>query len=294
MSTTINAVSKYNLTNEEARVIRNWTDTRDNALWPASVPKDVHTLENLIFFVRLMGWEMKEFYLDKALQSFLDFETVKREFPKHCHPNLRNAQGLVAEDNLAKLMYVSFHEFGKKLTVDSLNDATKLLHSRGQLRWETPLPTASELTERNLNNDVARRVRNKTANTVGRKTNELERVHSEADKQAQVKLAALFTSLDGVQKAELSKIIQAHQDANLPWMATLTEASAWQWVQTQLAHPPGANHVAFESVRSSIEEIINDEQDASIRNPASAVALWNRIARRVQAEVLNRHDRSVR
>jgi hypothetical protein len=108
------------------------------------------------------------------------------------------------------------------------------------------------------------------------------------------KVHALYQSSDATQQSVLRPIIQKHRDAGLPWMATLTEVSAWQWVDRQLAHPPGANHVHFDSVRSSIREIIADEQTASAQNPVVADATWNRVARRVQEEVLSRYDRGVR
>jgi hypothetical protein len=291
--TATNAPNLYNVTNEDFRVIERWALARE-ASWPPSIPKDSDTIVNIVAFIRLMDWQIKEYYLDKSLQSFLDFEVVKQEFPKYCHPNLRNAQGLVADDNMATLMRTSFHEFGKKLTVDSLNDATKLAHSRGQIRWETPLPTAAHQLNRNVSNDVARRVKSKAANTLSRVTGEVERVHSEADKEAQQKVHSLYRASDATQQNVLGTIIQKHRDAGLPWMATLTEVSAWQWVERQLAHPPGATHLHFDSVRSSIREIIADEQAASANNPTIADATWNRVARRVQEEVLSRYDRGVR
>jgi hypothetical protein len=284
---------KYqDLNQKELQTVANWAETRDNANWPVEVPKAEGTIQALLLYVDLKGETVTEAALDRALGDVKNMPKVFAEFERQAYPSLlRN--GKIATDNATRLFSCAFHEFGKKSpSVDTLNMATKLLASRGELRWETPLPTEAAITQKNQQRDGLRRVEEKSTNQQAAN----QAVHlDDANQKAFERLEKAYQQSDAKTKKVLGEITARHRKQGVDWVGTLAESASYTFIQHLLAFPPGKTHLDFQNFRDDVGSVILAEKGVEANDPSDS-AVWSRIRATLEQPggVLSRFDRSIK
>lgn len=277
-----------------------WAASRHGS-WPhpesfggQALPENEATGQRILETVERNGWQWSPESFDAALHALhinaLFTAPAVSEFVRNAPAELHNAQGRISYNNLYTIVDSVLATFRGQVTVKNLQAALTLLHSQGKIQWERPLPTPQEVQKRLEKQDADNRVADLTANVTGRGTG----TTNEAEKLYRAAIDKAFKQAAPSSRAKIAEIVQAHQKANLPLAATVMEVSAFSWVQTQLANPPGATHADFESVRKEINRVVMEEQQHSVYDRSVSDATWKRIAERVQSEVLNTYSRSIR
>jgi hypothetical protein len=160
----------------------------------------------------------------------------------------------------------------------------RLLKAQQRLHW-TVLPLSEEEKAKRLEGrDLAAQLQRDSANRAGEK--DPKAVVAAAEKQARERIQEVWSKADPATRARIKAIIDGDIAAKRSPVVTVIEVDAMLNVKRLYDHPEGAAHHEHKFFRDEIDRIIEEEKQEGL------VAFWNRVAQRVNREVVK--DRSVR
>jgi hypothetical protein len=226
-----------------------------------------------------------------ALTSTSEGQEAIAEWLKTAPRKLLGADGDVGDANASVIAAIIKNELGGRITVQTLQVAATLAASRKLLTYTEV--NNSEAASRALElKDEHERNLSDRRNKIG-KADPGKIIEAEEAKVLE-RINKIYQSANRDDKIEILQILRRTKEAAASPLVAEQELVAYSSVQKLLQQPLGTKHHEQQFFKSSVLDVICDEQEYSRQHVEASVATWGRVARTINEKLTGKYSRTIR